>query len=158
MTTGRFRIDFGNVRGLRANFFFVYAHICVHRPDVFALCETQVSEDADPQDFHIHGYHLLSVFNFHRGLAIYIRNKIVYQCQQSIDMYNAEFNCLWVKFKIRAHLLAFGFLYRSPNAEREVTISGFDSLSDAITRILENYPHSKIVVDGDFKVHRCSTI
>ena len=71
---GRFRIENS------ANFFSIYAHICVHRPDIFALCETQVLEDADPQDFHIPGYLLLSLFNFHWGLAMYIRNEVVYQC------------------------------------------------------------------------------
>ena len=49
--TGKLEIHFCNVRGLRANFFAVYAHLCVHRPSVLAVCETQVCEDADPMDF-----------------------------------------------------------------------------------------------------------
>ena len=56
---------------------------------------------------------------------------------------------VWVKFKIRTHLYHIGFLYRSPNAERKVTISGFDSLSDSITR-------SEIVAAGDFNIHSSS--
>ena len=71
-----------------------FALICVHRPDVFALYETQVSGDADPQDFHMPDYHLLSLLNFHRALAMYIRIEVVYQFQQSISIYGAEYNCL----------------------------------------------------------------
>ena len=42
--------------------------------------------------------------------------------------------------------------------EREVTISGFNSLSDSMTSILEDYPNGKIVVAGDFNVHNSSWI
>ena len=134
--SGSFRLDYCNIRGLRTNFFSVYAHLCFHRPDVFALCETQVSGDSDPQDFHIPGYHLLSLFIFHRGLVVYIRDNVVYQHQQHFDCNDAEFNSLWVKFKIRSHILHFGFLYRSPNTEREHTYNGFDALSESISKIL----------------------
>ena len=108
--------------------------------------------------FHMPGYHLLFLFNFHRGLAMYIRDAVAYQWQQAVGRYDAEFNCLWVKFKIRAHLLHFGFIYRSQNAGRELSISGFDSLSDSISSILANYPNSEIVVAGDFNVHNSSCL
>lgn len=111
----KFAIHFGNVRGLRANFFAVYSHINVHRPDVLALCETQVREDTDPQDFHVPGYHILSLFVSHRGLVVYVKNGIVFQSQQHLDSENPEFNSLWIKFRIETHVLHFGFLYRSPN-------------------------------------------
>ena len=79
--TGKFEIHFCNVRGLRANFFSAYAHLCIHRPFVLAVCEIQVCENADPLDFHINGYTFLSAFFPYRELAIYIRNDIVYYCQ-----------------------------------------------------------------------------
>ena len=78
--TGKFELHFYNVRSLGANFFSVYAHLCIHRPSVLAVCKTQVCEDADPMDFHMSGYTFLSAFFPHRGLAIYIRNDIMYQC------------------------------------------------------------------------------
>ena len=84
---------------------------------------------------------------------MYIRDNVVYQHQQHLDCNDAEFNSLWVKFKIRSHILHFGFLYRSPNAEREHTYNGFDALSESISKILESFPNSEIVVAGDFNIH-----
>ena len=79
---GKIEIHFCNVRGLRANFFSIYAHLYIHRLSVLVVCETQVCAAADPMDFYISGYTLLSVFFPHRVLAIYIRNDIVFQSQQ----------------------------------------------------------------------------
>ena len=52
----------------------------------------KVCEDADPMDFHMPGYTFLSAFFPHRGLAIYISNDIVYQCQQHLFTSDAEFS------------------------------------------------------------------
>ena len=37
-----------------------------------------------------------------------------------------------------------------------VSLNGFDALSDSISKILEKYPDSEIVVAGDFNVHTSS--
>lgn len=113
----RFRIDFSNICGLRANFDSALAHIRVHRPNVFALCETQVSTNCDPCNFRIAGYNLLPLFVNHRGLAIFIRDDVGFQYQQHLNSSVNEFNTLWVKFKLRSHTMHFGFVYRSPNTE-----------------------------------------
>ena len=77
---------------------------------MLAVSETQVCVDADPLDFHMTGYIFLSVFFPHRGPAIYIRNDIVYQCQQHLFTSDAEFTALWVKLKVLAHI-AISALY-----------------------------------------------
>ena len=151
--TGKFEIHFCNVRGLRANFFSVYAHLCIHRPSVLAVCETQVCEDADPMDFHMSGYTFLSAFFPHRGLAIYIRNDIVYQSQQHLFTSDAEFSALWLKFKVQSHIAHFCFVYRSPSLAKDSTFNKIDCLSDSISKILESYPDSEIIVAGDFNIH-----
>lgn len=148
-----FRIDFCNIRGLRANFFAVYAYVSLHKPHVMALNETQVCEGADPLDFHMPGYRLLPLFSPHRGLALFIRNDVAYQYQEQFSVTDAEFSSLWVKFKIRSHVLHFCFLYRSPNLGRISTFDKLDMLSDSISNILKNYPDSEIVVAGDFNIH-----
>ena len=60
-----------NIRGLRTNFFDVYAHTHSHKPAVLALSETQVVEE--PSDLQLPGYSLVPLFFPHSGLAIYIR-------------------------------------------------------------------------------------
>ena len=90
--TDKFVIHFCNIRGLRANLFSVYAHLCIHKPAVLAVCETHVCECADPLDFHMNGNTFLSAFCPNRGIAIYIRNAIVYQCQQHLFTSDAEFS------------------------------------------------------------------
>lgn len=153
---GKFSLHFSNIRGLRANFFAVYAHVQIHRPNILALSETQVCEDSDPHNFHIPGYHIHSIFFSHRGLVVYVRDDVVFQSMQQLDTTDPEFTCLWLKFRINLHVTHFGFLYRSPNQERDASFNGFDALSDSITKILEKCPASEIAIAGDFNIHNNS--
>ena len=82
--TGKLEIQFWNVHGLRAIFFSVYANLCVHRPSMLAVCETQVCEDADPMDFHMPGYTFLSAFFPHRGKKPFILAMILCTSASSI--------------------------------------------------------------------------
>ena len=120
---------------------------------MLAVCETQVCEDADPMDFHMPGYTFLSVFFPHRGVAIYISNDIVYQYQQHLFTSDAELSAVWVKFKVQAHIAHFCFVYRSPSLAKDSTFNKIDCLSDSISKILESYPDSEIIVAGDFNIH-----
>ena len=153
--SGGFRLDFCNVRGLRANFFAVYAHLHSHHPSLLALSETQVCEDADPLDFYVPGYHLLPAFSSHRGIALYIRSDIAFKVQQS-RVTDRMFNTPWVKLNISGHVFHFGFVYRSPNLDRAATYFNMDALSDDISSFLENCPNSEVVVAGDFNIHNAS--
>ena len=110
---------------------------------MMAVCETQVCEDADPLDFHKAGYTFLSAFFPHRGLAIYIRNDIVYQWQQHLFTSDAEFTALWVKLKVQAHLAHFSFV--EARVQPLTRLIGF--------LILESYPDSEIITAGDFNIH-----
>ena len=86
-------------------------------------------------------------------IAIYISNDIVYQCQQHLFTSDAEFSAFWVKFKVQAHIAHFCFVYRSPSLAKDSTFNKIDCLSDSISKILESYPDSEIIVAGDFNIH-----
>ena len=113
---------------------------------MLAVCKTQVCEDADPMHFHMSGYLFLSAFFPHRGLAIYIRNDIVYQSQQHLFTSDAEFSALCLKFKVQSHIAHFCFVYRSPSLAMDSTFKKIDCLSESISKILESYPDSVVIV------------
>ena len=118
-----------------------------------AVCETQVCEDSDPMDFHVPKYTLLPLFSAHKGLVLFIRSDVAYQCQQQLNTLDAEFSSFWVKFKIQGRILHFCFVYRRSNIERVRTSSTLETLSNSISSILARCPQSEIVVAGDFNVH-----
>ena len=117
-----------------------------------AVCETQVRGD-NPENFNMPGYSLLPFFSPRRGLALYIRSDVAYQCQQQYNMSDPEFSAFWVKLKIQTRIVHFCFIYRSPNTSRDHTLSGLESISSSISSILAHHPQSEIVVAGDFNVH-----
>ena len=45
-----------NVRGLRGNFTDLEAFMLKNKPDIFALCETNLHGDIQNSDFQLHGY------------------------------------------------------------------------------------------------------
>ena len=146
-----FRIDFCNIRGLETNFFAMYAHMFQKQPHLMAVCETQVRGD-NPENFNMPGYSLLPFFFPRRGLALYIRNDVAYQCQQQYNMSDPEFSAFWVKLKIQMRIIHFCFIYRSPNTNRDHTLSGLESMSSSISSILAHHPQSEIVAAGDFNM------
>ena len=148
-----FRIDVSNIRGLRANHFAVYAHVRRFRPNIMAVCETQVFDDSEASNYQISGYSLLPLFFPRRGLALYIRSDVAYQCQQQLSQSDPEFSALWVKLKLPARILHFCYIYRSPNIERDAHLSGLESLSNSISSILAMHPHSEIRMAGILKSH-----
>ena len=109
-------------------------------------------------DFHMSGYTFLSAFFPHRGLAIYIRNDIVYQSQQHLFTSDAEFSALWLKFKVQSHIGHFCFVYRTPSLAKDSTFNKIDCLSYSISKILESYPDSEIIVAGDFNIHNSNLL
>ena len=121
-----FRIDFSNIRGLRANHFAVHAHVFRFRPNIMAVCETQVFDDSESSNYQIPGYSLLPLFFPRRGLALYIRSDVAYQCQQQFRQSDPEFSTLWVKLKLPSRVLHLCFVYRSPNIESEAHFSGLE--------------------------------
>ena len=81
-------------------------------------------------DFRMSNYTFLSAFFPHGGVAIYIRNDIVYQCQQHFFLSDAEFSALWLKFKVQAQTAYFCFVDRIPSLAKDSTFIKIDCLSD----------------------------
>ncbi|XP_055839148.1 uncharacterized protein LOC129907102 [Episyrphus balteatus] len=154
---GTFRVDYANIRGLRSNFCDVYNVHVQNRPAKQALGETQISENSDCSEFNVNGYYLVPLFFSHHGLAIYIRNDVAYKLQPQYGLcVNTNFNFMWLKFTVNKRIIHTCFIYRSPNLDSNSTSNEFDALSDSIQRIVSLYPHTEIVITGDFNVHNSS--
>ena len=45
------------------------------------------------------------------------------------------------------------FVYRSPSRAKDSTFIKIGNRSDSISKVLESYPDSEIIVAGDFNIH-----
>ena len=49
--------------------------------------------------------------------------------------------------------ISASYICRSPSVVKDSTLNKIDNLSDSISKILESYPDSEIIVAGDFNIH-----
>ena len=83
--------------------------------------------------------------------------RVTHFCQPSFligdSPFTFEFTALWVKFKVPVHIAHFCSVYRSQSLAKDSTFNKTDCLSDSISKILESYPDSDIIVAGDYNIH-----
>ena len=134
-------ICFANVRGLRKNFDFVESFLGKNRPDVLALCETNLDSTVSSSSLGVDGYLPLfrkdSCTHMH-GLGVYVRDSLPSARAYDYESPSHSFMC----FK----LLLFGsaayylfIVYRSP-ASQDCSI--LNEISDQMDRVLLSHSPS----------------
>lgn len=150
----KFRINFCNICGLKANINEIFSHLQFESPQILALSETQVFNDVDSSQFNCQGYNFIYSFFPHRGVGIYIRSDVPFTRHSELEYFSeARFSFIWISFRVRKSIIYFCFLYRSSELSHELTADYFDRLSSSIDSIYSRSPGAEIVFAGDFNIH-----
>ena len=145
------KLSFTNIRGLRSNFVDCESFLESNSPDILALCETNLDDSIDSDNFSVRGYLPLirkdSSTHMH-GLAVYVKEGLPFAWDLSLENSADSYLCFWLAL---LHLVSyFFFLYWSPSLSM-CTI--FDSISSNIDDVLSINPNANVFVFGDFHVH-----
>ena len=117
----------------------------------FLLCETNLNDSMDSDNFSVRGYLPLirkdSGIHFH-GLAVYVKEGLPFA--QDLYLENSADSYLCFRLALLHSVSCFFLLYRSPSSSL-CTVS--DSISSNIDEILSINPSANVFVFGDFNVH-----
>ena len=154
MNSNKFKLEYSNICGLSSNLQSVFSHLEIFRPNILALSETQVFNEADKNRFECPGYNFISSFFPHRGIGIYLRSDLSFTRHTNYESSSSSsFSYIWISFKIRNIMYFFCFLYRSCDLSHSLTAQSFEQLSNSIDDIYLQSPGAEIIVAGDFNVH-----
>ena len=147
-----FDIAYSNIRGLRTNFMYVEPYINSKKPDMLALCETNLNPEISEKEFDIPGYCSLSVKHDHlqrhmHGLAVYIKEGIPCARDTSFESPDQPFMCFRMAL---LHSTSFIFFLYRPHHDN---LGCINSISTNIDKVLCSYPSANIHVCGDFNAH-----
>ena len=145
------KLSFTNIRGLRSNFVDCESFLESNSPDILALCETNLDDSIDSDNFSVRGYLPLirkdSSTHMH-GLAVYVKEGLPFARDLSLE--NSADSYLCFRLALLHSVSYFFFLYRSPSS---ALCTVFDSISSNIDEVLSINPSANIFVFGDFNVH-----
>ena len=143
-------ISYTNIRGLRTNFKDLQAYMSDNKPDILALCETNLHEGILDSDFLIQGYlpiHRKDSTHMH-GLGVYVRDSLPIARDQTLEDINEPFMCF--RLALLHSTTYIFFLYRSPSSP---SCSVVDAVSSNIDKALIRHPSANIICCGDFNAH-----
>lgn len=146
-----FNICYSNVRGLRTNFSYVESFLHLVKPDILALCETNLDDSISNSHFDVPGYLPLirkDSVTFMHGLGVLVRDNLPISREITFEDPDKPFLCFRLSLLQSTSYLYF--LYRSPAS---ASCAVFDSISSSIDKALSKHPSSNIFVFGDFNVH-----
>ena len=82
------KLSFTNIRGLRSNFVNCESFLESNSPDILALCETNLDDSTDSDNFSVKGYLLLirkdSSTHMH-GLRVYVKEGLPFAQDLSLE-------------------------------------------------------------------------
>ena len=82
------KLSFTNIRGLRSNFVECESFLESNSPDILALCETNLDDSIDSDNFSVRGYLPLiqkdSITHMH-GLAVYVKEGLPFAWDVSLE-------------------------------------------------------------------------
>ena len=82
------RLSFTNIRGLRSNFVDCETFLESNSPDILALCETNLNDSFDSDNFSVRGYLTLirndSSTHMH-GVAVYVKEGLPFAGDLSLE-------------------------------------------------------------------------
>ena len=145
------RLSSTNIRGLRSNFVDCESFLESNSPDILALCETNLDDSIDSDNFSVRGY-LPSIrkdsSTHMHGLAVYVKEGLPFARDLSLE--NSADSYLCFRLALLHSVSYFFFLYRSPSSS---LCTVFDSVSSNIDEVLSINPSANVFVFGDFNVH-----
>ena len=137
-----------NVQGLCSNFVDCQSFLESNCPDVLALCETNLDDSIDSENFSARGYLPLiqkdSSTHIH-GLAVCVEGLAF---ARSLLLESSADSCLCFRLTLLHSVSCLFFLYRSPSSS---LYSVFNSVSSNIDEVLWINPPADIF--EDFNVH-----
>ena len=145
------KLSFTNIRGLCSNFVDCESFLESNSPDILALCETNLDDSLDSDNFSVRGYLPLirkdSSTHMH-GLAVYVKEGLPFARDLSLE--NSADSYLCFQLALLHSVSYFFFLYRLPSSS---LCTVFDSISSNVDEVLSINPSANIFVFGDFNVH-----
>lgn len=145
----RLRLDFCNIRGINTNINSVHQHLTSSKPHILALAETKVNSNTPHVHLNIPGYDLHSRFRHNFGLAVFIRDDLCCQREESYEP--KDFDVMWFKLSTDVVTKFICCLYRPPSEHQYERL--FSNLGNRIDFLQINYPTAEITIVGDFNVH-----
>ena len=143
-------VYYTNVRGLREKFTDLEAFMLKNKPEIFALCETNLHHDIQDSDFQLPGYlaiHRKVVGRMH-GLGVYVKINLPIARESILQDENKSYMCFRLAL-LRSTTFIF-FLYRSPSSS---SCSVVEAVSSNIDKALILQPSANIMVYGDSNAH-----
>ena len=123
-------VCYTNVRGLRGNFTDLEAFMHKNKPDIFALCETNLHDNTQDSDFQLPGYlpiHRKDAGHMH-GLGVYAKSNLPIAREPTLEEDNESYMCF--RLALLHSTTNIFFLYRSPSSSScsvdEAVSSNFD--------------------------------
>ena len=111
------KLSFTNIRGLRSNFVDCESFLESSSPDILALCETNLDDSIDSENFSVRGYLPLirkdSSAHMH-GLAVYVKEGLPFA--RNLCLENSAGSYLCFRMALLHSVCYFFLLYRSSSS------------------------------------------
>ena len=138
------KLSFTNIRGLRSNFVDCESFLESNSPDILAVCETNLDDSIDSDNFSVRGYLPLirkdSSTHMH-GLAVYAKEGLPFA--RNLFLENSSDSYLCFRLALLHSVSYFFFLYQSPSS---ALCTVFDSVSSNIDEVLSINPSANVFV------------
>ena len=127
------KLSFTNTQGLCSNFVDREPFLESNSPDILALCETNLDDSIDSDNFSVRGHLPLiqkDSSTHMQGLAVYVKEGLPFA--QDISLENSADSYLCFRLALLHSVSYFFFLYQSPFSLCTV----FDCISSNIDEVL----------------------
>ena len=145
------KLSLTNIRGLCSNFVNFESFLESNSPDILALCETNLDESVDSDNFSVRSYLPLirkDCSTHMHGLTVYVKEGLPFA--RALSLENSADSYLCFRLALLHSASYFFFLYRSPSS---TLCTVFDSISSNIDEVLSINPSANVLVFGNFNVH-----
>ena len=145
------KLSFTNIWDFLSNFVDCESFLESNSPDIIALCDTNMDDSIDSDNFSMRGYLPLIQKDFttpmHR-LTVYVKEVLPFTHDWSLENSVDSYLCFWMAL-IRSVSYLY-FLYWSPSSS---LCTNFGSISSDIDEVLSINPSPNVFVAGDFNAH-----
>ena len=145
------KLSFTNIRGIRSNFVEYECFLESNSPDTLALCETNLDDSIDSDNFSMTGYLPLirkDSITYMDGFIVHVKEGLPFARELSLENSTGFYLCCRLAL---LHLVSyFFFLYQSPSSS---LCTVFDSTSSNIDEVISINLCANVFAFGDFNVH-----
>ena len=145
------KFSFTNLRGLRSKFVDCVSFLESNSSDILALCETNLDDSTDSDNFSVRGYLPLirkDSGTYMHGLVVYVKEGLPFA--RNLSPENSTDSYLSFQLALLHSVSYFFSLCRSPSS---FLCTVFDSISSNIDQVLSINASPNVLVFGDFNVH-----